>query len=112
MGFINNHGRVCTQRRINHKLPQQHTIGHVLNNRILRGIILKPDGIPDLLSQLNFHLLGNSGGNRHGCYSSWLGASNLFISLGVSDLVEVLGKLGGFAGTGLADHDDDLVLVN
>jgi hypothetical protein len=56
--------------------------------------------------------LGDSGGNGHGGDSSGLGASNFFVVLSVAEFVKVLGELGGFSGTGFADHDDDLVVVD
>ena len=112
MCLINNHCRIGTQSGINHKLPQQHTIRHVLNNRTLRCVVFEPNGIPHLLAQLNIHLLCNSSGDRQCRNSSGLGASDLLVARGVPDFVEILGELGGFAGAGLADHDDDLVLVD
>ena len=112
MSFIDNHRRVSAQRGIGHELPQQHTISHVLDDGVFGGVVFEPDGVADFLPDFDVHFLGDSGGNGHGGDSSGLGASNFFVVLSVAEFVKVLGELGGFSGTGFADHDDNLVVVD
>ena len=111
MRLINDHRRIRPQIRLNKKLPQQHSIGHIFDKSLRRGIILESHSIPDLFAQFDIHLLADPFGHTHSSYPARLSASDSAL-FGVTFLMEVLGELGGFAGAGLADHYDNLVLSN
>ena len=105
VSFIDYHDRVRVQIRFNHKLSQQHTISHVLDKCTLIGVVLKPDRIAHLLTNFDIHLFSYSGSHAHCCYSSWLSATNFFVTPSISDLVQVLWKLGCFSRACLSNHN-------
>ena len=112
MGLVYNHTRIRTQQWISHELPQQHTVGHVLNDSVFGSVVFEPDRIPNFFTQLALHFLGDSGSHWHGSDSSWLCTSDFLVVLSVTDFMKVLGQLGCFPRTGLTHHYDDLVVLD
>jgi hypothetical protein len=110
MSLIDNHHWVRSKIRLHHKLSQQHTISHVLDYCILRGVVLKTNRITDLLSKFHLHLLTDSWCYTHCSHSSWLSTAYLSL-LSESIFMEKLRKLGCFTRACLSHHNNNLVVL-
>mmetsp|Transcript_64460 Transcript_64460/g.168752 ORF Transcript_64460/g.168752 Transcript_64460/m.168752 type:complete len:233 (+) Transcript_64460:1668-2366(+) len=109
VGLVHDHCTVPIQVRLDQRLTQQHTIRHVLDERVLVCAILEADGIPDSRPQFAALLISNPLCHRHGGNTSWLGTSNQPVE-SVACFVEVLGKLRRLSGSRLPDAHENLVL--
>ena len=49
--LVDHHDAVGRQVRFGQKLAEEHAVGHVLEDRLVRGAILEADRVPDLLAQ-------------------------------------------------------------
>jgi len=61
------------------ELAQQHAVGHVLDERPLRGAVLEADGVAHLLAQLHAHLLGDARRHAHRGHAPRLRAADLLL---------------------------------
>lgn len=111
MRFINHQHRIAAQIRIHQELPEQHSICHVLQNRVLRGTVLKPNGVAHLWTQLDTHLISDSSCHRHGCYSSRL-SDPYFTPFGVPCFMQELGDLGSLSWTCFSNNDKYLIVLD
>lgn len=110
MRLVDNHTRIPRQIRFRQKLPQQHTIRHILDRRLIARAILEPNRVPHFLSDPTPYFLRYTSRHGHRRHSTRLSASDLLAVFAVARFVEVLRELGRFARTGFAFDNEDLVL--
>lgn len=109
VSLVENDAAVPRHFVIVHGLAQQHTVGHVLEHRLGARHVLETDAVADLLAEDDVHLVGDTLGDGHGGDSTGLGAGDeLAGEVGEFIVDDVLRDLGGFAGTGFTDEDEDL----
>lgn len=138
VGLVQHDDGVLAQFRVDQTLPQQHTVRHVLDDRLGTSAVLKPDGITHLqktqpiscseiqqisggsikmvaethfLSQTAAVLLRDSLGDGHGGDTTGLRAADL-PSGGVTCFCQVLRDLRGLTRARLSNDDENLVVVN
>ncbi|KAG5458842.1 MAG: hypothetical protein BJ554DRAFT_862 [Olpidium bornovanus] len=61
--FVYNEYGIASQVRFRQELPEQHAVGHILDDRLVRGHVLKANRVPDVVSQLASDLLCHPGGD-------------------------------------------------
>mmetsp|Transcript_22123 Transcript_22123/g.50990 ORF Transcript_22123/g.50990 Transcript_22123/m.50990 type:complete len:229 (+) Transcript_22123:1648-2334(+) len=108
MGLVNHHTRITGQIRLSQDFSQEHSIRHVLNDSLGTGIVFKPDGVANFVTQLHIHLCGNSSSYRHGCNSPGLRAAN-FPQFAVAYFMKILWYLRCLTTTRLSNQNQDLV---
>lgn len=109
VGLVDHERGVPAEVGLGEELAEQHAVGHVLEDGLVGGRVLEADGVAHLVADLDAHLVGDARGDGHGGDAAGLRAADLEPAAGVAGLVEVLRELGGLAGAGLADDDEDLV---
>ena len=72
--LVDDDGGIAAECRVRHRLAQQHTVRHVLEKRVLRRAVLKPDRVAYLRAERDVHLLGDAPRDRHGGDATWLRA--------------------------------------
>ena len=119
VGLVNDDRVVGFKQRVVLGLGQQNTVGHQLDRCILRQAILKTHLVAHHIAQGRFELFGNPFGHTAGCNAPRLGMANPFTPLPRRRIEPAaaqgqgnLGQLRGFARTGLAADDDDLVICH
>uniref|UniRef100_A0A8R7K0H9 Uncharacterized protein n=1 Tax=Triticum urartu TaxID=4572 RepID=A0A8R7K0H9_TRIUA len=110
--LVHDHHAVARQVRLAEELAQEHPVRHVLDHRLVRGAVLEPDGVADLVPELDAQLLRHPRRHAHGRHAPRLRARDLLPLGRVPSLVEVLRYLRGLAGAGLSDDDQHLVLLD
>ena len=98
---------VGCQIRLGEKLSQQHAIRHILNDRVIAGVVLEADAVAHFTPQLVTHLLRHSLGNTHGSHPSGLGAAHP-ANLGVPLFMQILGYLRKCTGRKLGKPEGEL----
>ena len=109
VSFVHDDAAVRVQVALPQRLPQQHTVGHVLDDGVRSRAVLKTNGIANLGAELAPHLLRHALRDGHRRHAPRLRATD-HAERGVSLLVHVLGHLRGLSGASLAHHDHDVVL--
>lgn len=110
MSLVNDDGRVLGQLGIRQEEPEQHSVRHVVQDRLVTRAVLETNRVPDFVPDSHADLLRDSSGDRHGGDSTRLGAGDLEPVLAVAGFHEVLGELGRLARSGFGLNDEDLVL--
>ncbi|KAF3853914.1 hypothetical protein F7725_014602 [Dissostichus mawsoni] len=101
VSFVQHDDGVLAQLRIDETLSQQHTVRHVLDDRLRAGAVLETDAV----------LLRDPLGHGHGGHTTGLCAADLPPG-GVAGLRQVLSDLRGLTGPCLSNHNQDLVVMN
>ena len=100
MGFIQNNDTISFQERIMQCFGQKNAVGHEFDSGLLCGLIVKPDGIADQISQRP-ELLADPAGDGGGGNPAGLGASDQG-HLFREGIKTEFGNLRRLAGTGVA----------
>ncbi len=108
--LVHHDDRVAAEHGVGLELLKQDAVGHDLDARVERCVVLEAHLVADRLAVGLAELLGDVLADRHRRDAPWLGHPD-HAAPGVAGLVENHRKLGGFTRAGGALHDDDLVLV-
>ena len=109
VGLIEYNDRVLREEGVGHSLTEEHTVGHVLNARLLAADILETNSVTDLVSEGNVHLLGDTLRHGHGGNTTGLRAGDGALG---AELEEELRHLGRLTGTRLSDEEEGLVALH
>ena len=90
--------------------PEQHSVRHVLDDGLVGGAVLEPDGVAHLLPEQAPELLRHALRHRHGRHAPRLRAPDL-APRREPRLRDVLRELRRLPRPRLADHDQDLLNV-
>ena len=117
--LVDDDGVVGQQQRVILRFGQQDAVGHELDGRVFAQAVLKPYFEAHHLAQRGFEFFGYAFGHRTGGNAARLGVANqaaplarFGVDLAASQHQGDLGQLRGFTRSGLAAHDDDLVLLD
>ena len=106
--LVDDDGVVAPQLAVVVDLLQEQTVGHELDLRLCRALVVEPHGVADLGTERDVALLGDPLGDRPGRDAPRLRVRDLLAPQAQRDL----GQLGRLAGAGLAGHDHDLVVAD
>ena len=108
--LVQNHHAILAQRRIRHRLPQQHTVRRKLHLGLGPTAVLETNRVPHLLPKTHVHLVRHAPRHRHRRNTARLRAHDLKVVLAVASLGDELGNLRRLSGTRLSDQNQVLML--
>lgn len=111
MRLVEHDQAVLRQRVVEKRLPEQHTVRHVLDHSLGRRAVLESNRVPNLLAESASKLLSHALRHGHRRHAPRLSAPDPSPA-GVTALRQVLGHLRRLTGSGLADDHEHLVIVH
>ena len=118
VGFVDDERVVSLEQRVGLRFGQQDAVGHQLHARAGREPVAETHLVAHHFAQRRLQLVGNAPGHAGGCDAARLRVANqppALARLGVQPAAPQrqrhLGQLRGFARTGFAANDDDLMLL-
>eukprot|EP00965_Chrysotila_dentata_P045002 1494767-Pleurochrysis_carterae.AAC.5 len=110
--LVEDHRSVALEQRVRHRLAQQHAVRHVLQDRLGPRHVLETDRVPNLLAQLDVHLLGHALRDAHRRHATRLRACHQLTPASDARVHHEGRDLRRLAGARLTDEDDGLVLLH
>ena len=108
MGLVDDQGVVAAQVAVVGDFGQQNAVGHHLDPGLPAGLGGEPHLVAHHVTQRRADLFGDAFGQAARGDAAGLGVTDAGSSGGEAEL----GQLGGLARTGLARHDQHLVVAN
>ena len=109
MRLVDDERVIPAQQRVAVYLGQQDAVGHQLDDRICRHLVVETHLVTDQTAQLGLQFCGDAGGHRTRRNATWLGMTDT-AQHPAPQRQTYLGQLRGLARTGLAADDDHLIL--
>ncbi len=109
MGLVHDEGVVGVEPSVPLRFGQKNAVGHDLDVSVAAHLFVEPDLVSHGLPQWLAHLFGDPRGDGDGGDAPGLGHADQAVDA-AAGLQAEFGDLGGFARTGLARDDDNLMV--
>lgn len=110
VSFVKHENTVLRHVWIDKAFPLKHAVGHVFDLGLGTRAVFETDRVANFLAETATNFFGDTLGNRHGCNTTRLCATN-FESIGVTCFGEVLCHLSCLARSRVSYDNEDLILM-